>query len=366
MADPTKLAPEPEVVTPTEPVVDATPETTEDTSTSEDTLEELSTLLEAESGDAAIATEPENNAGIQSPETETPEPDKPEVEDDHDAELDDLPESDPKPDDWKKVREINKDRKRQIRELEEKLEASKQATPAPSVDVPVDPKLYATDPKPEPEPSAKYDPVWLVSSLARANEGDEQYTAYKPQILDELQKLDPRELADVGKRAQLGAFGEGSEDMAAVVAQVLPIAQAEHESRRRDTEQRQVAQSQRAESWKVVTGEMPQIGVETSEHRKAFAEANAVLLKSIPTLWDVPDAPSVVMEYVRLKGSADASAALKAELAKAKAENAALKKRVGEGQSPQGGGSPRTALSETNDIEQELEQGFTELGLVHR
>ena len=96
----------------------------------------------------------------------------------------------------------------------------------------------------------------------------------------------------------------------------------------------------------------PAIRDKSSSEYQAFSQANAELVRNIPTLWQSARAPEIVSEYLALRVQAGQAETLAQTNKKLEAENQELKRRLGLVQSPL---PPRQPTQQT-DVEQTAEQ----------
>lgn len=275
---------------------------------------------------------------------------QPPVSTEKDEVLDTLPESNPKPDDWKRMREEYKKLKAQAKAPV--AQPAKLAVPAVPFPVETQPKVdtapvAVAPPAPEGKP---FKPEFLFDVLARVEAGELDAGYGREAEAAIREHLTPKDIRDVVLAAREGRFGDKSRDIANLAAQMVAVVVPEVEERRARETQKSALVEARSQAWQSVFSAIPDVRTPNSPNNVAFQQAAAELVQTLPNLWDAPHAPAVVAEYMKLKLGATEAQTAKATLAAKDAEIAELKKRLGISTSPQppskpagGNGKPQTA-----------------------
>lgn len=318
-----------------------------------DTGTQKSELQEAEAGlRAALGIEepkPEEKPAEQAPETVQ-----------QDQELDEL--KNPNRENWRKLDKIARERKAKLKELEDKVKeleakavqappATTQVQPQAEVKPPVEqvqqPQIHEpTRPLP-PEGSAEtkqYPPEDVIGLLARIENGefvetiDGQAAQIKKEAIEYLStKLTPAEVKQVLLDATKGRFGNSSETMARLAREYLPVVLTTYEETQQRLQQETAAKQARGASWNEVFNKYPDLQSQKSDSKdyKDYSEASQTIAGIFPGIWNRPDAPKVIADFMELRRQASSADTAAKEAEALRKENAELKKRLGVSERPQ-------------------------------
>lgn len=255
------------------------------------------------------------------------------------------------------LREANKEKAKQIKELEARLAQLEEAS------------------KPKPEPpdevsriEQEYTTEQMLEFLARYEtgeaEGDEsRLRELRSVAIQALERKDSGEIYDVMRRAQANKFGSLSRDVEDAATQALTRAVA-YERMNAGKKQAQVQwQESRNASLAALNeiegliGEDGKLNDE-SEIGKAYLDAGQELAEVIPTLAQIPNAPEIVLQYTQLLQAKQQNEALAQE-------NAELRKRLGRAERPiPAGEAPVSKSNRAKSAEDELAAAFASAGLT--
>jgi len=218
--------------------------------------------------------------------------------------------------------------------------------------------------KPEPPPPERaIRPETAFLALARAQNGDEAAA----QLVHEarahiLEALSPQDIAQVQRVALNNGYGyELSQTVSDLCQHYLPLQTVMWQEKAEQRKAEQQVQAQRKQCWDAVIGEMPELRNQSSDMYKRFAVASGEIQQSVPNLWQSPNAPRVVAEYMSLLNDRQEKTTLAAENAKLKEEVANYKKRLGIEKSAPAGGQPASDTPKKLTPEQELDQELSVL-----
>ena len=298
---------------------------------------------------------PESAAVIPDQVDETPEVD---------SAFEELPEDAPSPDNWKTLRNLYKDAKKENKGL-------KDGAPSSDVDLSifgytsegqqgVQPKQTGTPAIQTPvalvqpvAPGTSMPPQEVFQTLALIESGEE---SGDKRVAAEVavSNMSPEDVLSVISMARSNSFGDSSEEVMRIARERLPEVSATWDSRKGQQQQVQDWQSGRMESMKNVARNAGMQSKDSAEY-KAYIAGAEELSQSLPYLQYQPDAPEVVLEYIRLKGQ-------EALADKLKRENAELKNRLGTSQSPQSSGEPLSNDEPTGKWQDEMRADLAALG----
>jgi len=321
-----------------------------------------------ESEDAAggvlPSAEEDEAEGDGAPASATPTDPPPSAEDDED--LKGFPTDRPGRDDWARMREVFKERKRELAEMKAKMaeiEAQRVAVPPAAVE-------------PSPAPSAKRGgpdsediPPALVFQALDLAEGGELTEAQHPEmVLREVdqqirERLTPEQALEVYHAAKAGQFAGRSAEIADLVLKHLPVIQASTQLRQRQAAAAGEAENARTMSWAHVFKQMPELSQKESPERKAFEEFGKSMSTDFPDFFKNPTYPVTLLKLYRQHVSAAKADGVSQRLTALEAENTELKKRLGSVQSGQPGQrAPRRQETSRKTPEQELAEELKKLG----
>jgi len=322
-------------------------------------------LAESEDPSAGATAPPD---GEDEPEPEPAKaPDEPPVTapaaEPDDDDLKAFPSERPSRDDWKRMREVFKERKAQLAEARAKLaeaEAQRPAVPPAPVTAPVQAPASA--------PADAVSPALVFQALALA-EGGELTEAQHPElVLQEVdqhirERITPEQALQVYNAAKSGQFGARSPEIADLVLKHLPVIQAATQLRQRQAAAASEAETARTLSWGQVFKQMPELSQKDGPERKAFEEFSKSVVDEFPDMVKVPTYPVTLLKLYRQHKAAATAEEVTKRVATLETENAELKKRLGSVQSGQTGQRP-PHRQETSRLtpEQELAADLKKLG----
>lgn len=293
------------------------------------------------------------------------------------------PEVRPTNGDWKRHREETKALKARIAELEAQRAAP--AAPAsltatPSVPVaPVVPAVLAVEAAPvvatRPQPAEpvkpQYEPESVLNLLARIDSGEfvEQTEGQAAKIRAEattylMENVSPVDLKNILLRANKGMYGSASPFISKLALEVMPASMATYQERQQEVQRAQAAEAERANAWNQVAQRFPKIQDTASPEFKDFQHSAKVIATAIPDIWKNPQAPAILADFHEMRTKAIAHEGIAQQLSAAQAEVAALKKRLGISERPQGPGRNVKPASAHESAEDMLKADFASLGIT--
>jgi hypothetical protein len=254
---------------------------------------------------------------------------------------------------WKAARQRMKEQAKRIKELEDSAKAKPQepppkapetpAKPAPTPQVPdlelpkPEPVIKSTEPKEQPKPqdsdALPYQPETYFKALVKIDAGDLP-ELHRADILRTIkERMTPQQVLEVQWKALNGGFGEDSAEIRQYTEAVYPQVDYAVRARGEVTLARQ-------QSWQNAEQVLPGCTTPGSAENAEFKAGYAELLKAVPTLWELPDAPATVAQYVMLKRTEARSQSVMLENQQLKERVAALEQQLGVKTAPQQGGKP--------------------------
>lgn len=235
----------------------------------------------------------------------------------------------PTPDDWKRMREAYKAKKREAREAKEKADKGGGAEPKPENRAPAQPA-----PKPSDVDAAE---VFKVYAEVVAGENEKVSRDKVESFI--AQNLTPDQVAETVLRARRGEFGERSAEILALATEQLPMVQAMGGRFARQREEQAALQATREEALAELLTEYPEARNENSPQYQSVSAAVQELQTLVhPSVMTLPNAPRVVLNYMRLQKKVAGADAVKVENDRLKAEVETLRKQLGRPSVPPGGG----------------------------
>lgn len=285
---------------------------------------------------------PEKKAGEPEPALE---PKKEPVPEEPTADPEDDPNFKPTDADWAKNRRARKDAEHRLAELEKRLAEKETAFPDLSTPAPVtakpEAKLRLT-----PESHKKHTTGELINGLLQIESGEREVSE-RAYLEEHLVNKAPQEIQAIIDQARQGKFGDTGIVISDICRKYLPEVEANFRTR----EQAKVV---RMQSFNKATKFLPDLIKPESADRKDFLTAFNEIAAKNPDFQDVPDAPEIVAEAVKMKRELDGSKTLREENARLKAELDAANKRLGIIQAPIVKKASRPPQAKESDIDQEL------------
>lgn len=320
-------------------------------SNEEELRQNLDSVFQAEDNPEPVAEEP-----VIQPAEEQNVQEAQKKEENLDEDLLDLPESNPKPDDWKVMRE-------RYNKMKQELRDSKKTTPVPEAMIP-DFSRTAPEPVKQEDNKQKYSADFLIDVLIKHEEG-ELDAGYKAEAEEALAKTNPRDIVEVIRKARAGFYGEKSAEVEDTARRYLPEVQANWENVKAEQQASKQAEILRSQSWNEVFTKNPELKDRNSSTYNSFKEASGVLQNTFPELWNRPNAPQIISEFVEMKNSANNYMTVKTENEKLRTKIKQLENRLGIVQGPPSQGrAPDIDENQKLSNEKQLERDLAELGFI--
>lgn len=206
------------------------------------------------------------------------------------------------------------------------------------------------------------DPALAFSTLAKVVSGEERQFARADVEAYIQSRLRPWQVKQVIDAARAGRFGEASDEILALANEQLPLVIA---SDAQNVERERVAgaaRAARAQAQSDLVEAFPELR-SRDEKNPVYAEVDGAcreLEEAIPGFQQIPAAPRLLRDYVRMKRDSAKAAALSKENAAQKAEIDRLTKLFGKAaKQPAGGGGGEPEKGQTADdwLKEQVEKG---------
>jgi len=137
-------------------------------------------------------------------------------------------------------------------------------------------------------------------------EDTKEMRKHRANVLEALELKDPREVAMVLKQARNGQFGDISRDVENIATEALTAINANGAIKQKQVAQQQQVVTVRRQSAEEVKAAIPKaFGADgklaNTPEAKEFTVAGEELVQAIPNLFQLPDAPKLVLRYQQMK-----------------------------------------------------------------
>lgn len=169
------------------------------------------------------------------------------------------------------------------------------------------------------ELAREYNAKDMLEFLGKFQSGEYEDTPamrkHRANVLEALELKDPREVATVLKKARNGEFGDYSRDVENIASEALTAISANGAIKQKQVAQQQQVVTVRRQAAEEVKAAIPKaFGADgklaNTPEAKEFTVAGEELVQVIPNLFQLPEAPRLVLRYQQMKQAEARSAEL--------------------------------------------------------